>query len=132
MATVPRKFTLCMCVCVKRFTEYRLTDKLMCVHKQKTNTHKTMNSHSTKQCHSVTQVLYLKSRYANISAVGALYITGNFFLGMSSVSSVTGQVLMSTTLLASCKCPNILKISANNVFCHHYEMVAKEKKMFHF
>jgi hypothetical protein len=50
---------------------------------------------------SIPVVDTLKSRYANISAVGALYITGNFFLGMSSVSSVTGHVLMSTTLLAS-------------------------------
>lgn len=43
----------------------------------------------------------LKSRYASISAVGALYTTGNFFLGMSSVSRIIGQDFMSTTLLAS-------------------------------
>lgn len=43
----------------------------------------------------------LKSKYANISAVGALYRIGNFFFGMSSVSSVIGQALLSRTLLAS-------------------------------
>lgn len=47
--------------------------------------------------------VYLKSRYASISAVGALYMAVNFFLGMSSVSNVTGHDFISTTLLASCK-----------------------------
>lgn len=52
--------------------------------------------------------VYLKSRYANISAVGALYIIGSFFLGMSSVSSVIGHDLMSTTLLASFDRSNLI------------------------
>jgi len=111
----------CVCVCVCKMFYWMKIDRQInvCVHinRKHIHTHKTMDSHSTKQCQSVTQVLYLKSRYANISAVGALYITGNFFLGMSSVSSVTGHVLMSTTLLASCKCPDILLRSANTVFC---------------
>ena len=100
----------------------------VCTHKQKTHAHKTVNLYSTKQGHSVTQVLYPKSRYDNISAVGALYITGNFFLGMSSVSSVIGHVLMSTTMLASCKCPDILLRSANNVFCTIMKWWQKKKK----
>jgi len=117
-----------LCVC-KTFYWIQIDRQINeCTHKQKTHTHKTINSYSTKQCHSVTQVLYLKSRYANISAVGALYITGNFFLGMSSVSSVTGHVLMSTTLLASCKCPDILLRSANNVFCTIMKWWQKKKK----
>lgn len=43
----------------------------------------------------------LKSKYANISAVGALYNIGNFFFGISSVSNITGHDLISQTLLAS-------------------------------
>lgn len=38
----------------------------------------------------------LKSRYANISAVGARYATGNFFFGISSVSSIIGHDFIST------------------------------------
>jgi hypothetical protein len=53
-------------------------------------------------------------------------------LGMSSVSSVTGHVLMSTTLLASCKCPDILLRSANKVFCTIMKWWQNKKNHFTF
>lgn len=45
---------------------------------------------------SIPVVDTLKSKYANISAVGARYATGNFFFGISSVSSIIGHDLIST------------------------------------
>ena len=72
----------------------------------------------------------LKSRYATSSAVGALYMPGSLRRASSSVSSVTGHDLMSTTLLASLDFSSLITYELNSyldIAQHSFTVLVKYK-----